>query len=280
MAINRSSITTNGLIRSGLTLDGITASLDGDESFSPANYADPYLWLDAQQADSLSLSTAAVESWTDQTSSIVFAKDGDADEARPTYGEESINSLPGLDFDGTADALVAGNTAADWTFLTSSANSGFIVYKVDAYNTTQRLIATRSGANSVGFALLAFSDTDNLNIALTWKFGGSTPAQLFNTGDIPALDQAVVVGWRYDPTLGDDVKLTLWYAGEVNSAVDPTSTFEDNPVDALTVGSAASGTAGTFFNGQIGEVVMWKSALSNAEMAEVNTKLNTKWGIS
>lgn len=274
------AISSDG-ISGGISLDGIsTAGIStprGGGGFNPGDYGDAYIWLDAQDSGTITLTGDLVESWKDKVSGIEFAKTGGSDGARPTL-DAVINGLNAMDFNGTANSLTADNTAADYTFLTNTANTGFIVYHIDAYNTSSRLMGSKNGGNTTGFDLLAFLDTPGLNLAVTYQVGGTNLVQMFNTGDIPAADQAVVVGWRYDPTLGSGQKLSIWYAGTQNNATDP-GTTSSTPFGPLAIGSSAGATAGTFLNGQIGEVMIWSSALSDDSMGELDTILKSKWGI-
>jgi hypothetical protein len=59
------------------------------------------------------------------------------------------------------------------------------------------------------------------------------------------------------------------------------SSYYGDTVSEVIIGSRRPvGSTGTFFTGYIGEIIMYKTALSYTEMSSVNTYLSTKWGLT
>ena len=144
----------------GLTTTDLWTITDGGAvAWTPASLgADLALWLDADDASTITLNGSTVSQWGDKSGNGRNAVQASAS-SQPTYAATGFNSKPTIQFDGVNDALSASAAAAAigsqaFTLLgairfpTSASAGSFIITLREASGTITRGYITRSGANT------------------------------------------------------------------------------------------------------------------------------------
>lgn len=228
----------------------------------------PGLWLDAT---TLSLdSGASVGTWYDSSGNNRNASGGSS----PTYiaANPAFNNLPTVRFNGSSQYLTV-----DLGFLKGSAYTIFAV-------TAKRASVDRSyflGNNTESWG------PNNTILQCGW--GGDTSLSLRQYGNDLNWDSApsysgsetacLYVG-KLDTGGGHYIFYNgLMRAGNGNTA--PLSSSNSGAVGkvGLRRGSGGSILDKGWFNGDIGEILVYSSALSDADRRTVESYLNAKWGL-
>ncbi len=238
-------------------------------AFSPTDINGLTLWLDASDAATITKNASdQVSGWDDKSSNGIDFSQSGGTALRPIHGASQINSLDVVNFDGSAQFMTHGTAlsniidAANFTF--------FAVYEVDSF------------ASGVGFNVY------------------SNPAVIADTGGILGLHLADVSGsgklqaYNYDGS-PDSVQLVHSTATPVLSTIRHVSGILYHGLDGGTESSIVSGDTSTmagtlrlgsnfngakFFNGKLAELLVYDAALGTSDIADVQTYLKDKWGIS
>ncbi len=185
---------------------------------------------------------------------------------RPSYLENGINNLPTLKFDGANDSLSKDNI----------------------------LGASLTGANLISVFLVEKKYQPALSIAFTWWYGG-VACNRFAVLAYPSTVyfQAFGCGVTNSSLVSSTINLTgqakiisgiraynsmqLRVNGQlVSSRSDSTNTPDIAQTGLLEIGAQSSSS---WFDGEIGEIIIFNRALSNIERDSVEQYLSTKWGI-
>jgi hypothetical protein len=245
----------------GIIADSYNAP-GGGGGFLPSDIAGLTLWLDADDAGTITDAGAgAVSQWLDKSANAYALAQAVAG-SRPTTGTRTQNGRNVIDFD--SDSLeVASNAPINnpsdgaWTI--------FAVALTDTVTGVHRLLdgdaATRIGqylridgnnAQSIGF-VGATSKTDAAGVTLS-----ASTAYLFRSvnGGTTTIETSVDATSNGTTALG----------GTQNySATIP-----------LSLGKALS--TSQFWDGWIAEVIAYNTALSGTDVSDVETYLTSKWG--
>lgn len=235
-------------------------------AFSPLQYS-PALWFDASDASTISESGGAVSQWDDKSGNgrdAVQASGG----AQPTTNSVTIGGKNALSFDG-ADYL----TIPDFSY-TLTGQTIFVVAQTSL--TTEQHLFTHydTGGNQRGWTLFASSGSNLLAHGVSTD---GTSGALVNVTSTPT-------------TIGsnDRVLATRWAASDTDIYLDGTAATTGgagaasmyNSTAALAIGARfIGGSAATFLTGKVGEVLLYDAALSDDDLAAVNSYLTSKWGI-
>lgn len=233
----------------GLVVDSYRFAAAGG-AFAPTDIAGCTLWTSADEITGKS-DGDIVLTWNDQsgnTNDMTTATNG------PTYKTSIINSLPILRFDGSNDLLetVAASIGPNYTlFLVAQYVTGAATGIIDSDQSPDRLFQYRwSGANIqfIGFNSVGGtgSDTQAVTRANAVVYTG-----VRDTGTVEAFIDGVSGG---------------------STAVSGTNATKTNRVR---VGQWQGGVSAY----DLGEVVMYDSALGSTDRAAVEDYLATKWGI-
>ncbi len=242
------------------------------QPFDPAAVGDLALWLDAADADTITIDPAGVLTWADKGPDGNDVAAGDAFRS-PT--PESFEGLPVLSFDGQNDVLCGATPIADSAGLTI-----FAVARQEVRKNYNGIFSLRSVTDGV-------PDPQNAVLELYWQVGGSDLGSgnlvwVTNRGN----GQTTVVNGNTPPPLGELYVAVL--ARDGAEAVART-----NGVDRVGPGTtppnlAASaeepcvglgfgvGTAGNILDGDLAELLVYRS-LSPGERARVEGYLLAKW---
>jgi len=231
------------------------------------------LWLDATK---LSLTNgASVSTWNDLSGNNRNATAGTS----PTFSasNSAFNNLPTVHFNGSNQYL-----NVNLTFL---ANSPYTIFAVTAKNSS----------NTPAYFLGNSTGSGQHNITLQCGWVGNTTLQLAQYSNDLHLDNVPTytgaeVGCLYQAKF--DQTGSVGAAGHYLSYSDSSATFSSSNGNTTPLGSSNSGTIGqaylfnnnngyhnNWFNGDIGEILVYNAALTDSQRQSVDAYLNAKWGL-
>lgn len=234
-------------------------------SFTPSSIAGLKLWLDADDAATITLNGSNVSQWNDKsTNAYNFTQATAANQPARTLSGQ--NSKTVLTF-ATNDFLA--NTTINWG---ASASSLFIVGKEDNTAGTgyQNIFTTGTGATGQwGYGVAANAPTD------------SNVLGVFDIGQNLARFASAMTNTNADVLCFTSVGIS---AGSVVANLYKNGTADaNNPVTLTTTTSAAGAQLGAAaaasepYYGTICEVIMYDSVLSTANRNKVEDYLKSKW---
>lgn len=244
-----------------------------------------YMWLDAAHDASFTYSSGKVVSqWTDRSANALTFTTASVSNQPSRNGVQY--GRPTVSFDGTNDYLKSTASSATWKFLhDGTATTIFLVAKskppaVDGSSTNWYM---SSSYLSDGFEL--YKDSYYNPDQIIAKIRGSGFLQNYQT--LPN-NSHVVYSLKLDPNNATDANKLVQYHNS-GSALTPTFVY------TWATSTADSGTPlflGTGYNGnlvgnpeymlygEIAEVLIYKSILSDTDRNANISYLKTKWGIA
>jgi hypothetical protein len=226
------------------------------------------LWLDAADASTITESSGAVSQWNDKSGNGTNATASST--ARPTYSATSLNSKPGLTFDGTAnvmraDALatiVSGNDTPWTTIFVGSLISG----------STNR-IALGFGSNvSAHDHFVGLSSADTFNTQR--RDGSFARASLFGTS---AVSSSKVFGMVFGGTTA-----TLYQNGTLDAtgALNVGSMGTAMSVFSLGAGFTNNPFPSGFTNCVFSEIIVMAGSIPTNIRRLIEGYLAHKWDLA
>jgi len=272
--------------------------------FTPTSIVGLQLWLDASDATSLFDATSGgsavaengtVRRWQDKSGNARHAIEATNG---PTRKAGVQNGLGTLDFDGTNDTLQIPSSQSTFAFLHQAAQATvFAVYRPTYASPTgsefHSVIDTGSRSGLVPGVQLSLSngaasgqvdwrvngtDLGNGTFRVIKQIAGGSPNNSFSL-------QSVVTD-NSNATAAN--RALLRSNGGSSSGVTAGSPYDQGGVSTgnagrnFTIsgaGTATGASASEFFNGDVCEIIIYNSALSDATRATVEAYLMTKWGI-
>jgi hypothetical protein len=268
---------------------------------SPTQISGLQLWLDASDSATLFDATSGgslvaadgtVKRWEDKSGNNQHATEA-------TNGPQRKTAIQGgkdvLRFDGSNDSLSIPSSTSMFNFMHNGDNTLFVVYKA----------GTTANPNAIYFiignGISNGSISGQTGFYLRWDDRGSVPLQ-DQSGYVVANSGPRYVGVSAADTFPANVfNLQTIVSNPQDSTIDNRATIRRNGGSAVSVNTsdtnaatalptgnatqdlrigATSGTATWFLNGDIAEVIMYDSALSDANRATVENYLLAKWGIT
>ncbi len=218
----------------------------------------PQLWLDADDATTITLNGATVSEWRDKSGNARHATQITA-ASQPTRTAAALNGKPVLTFDGTADFLNLG-TGLD--FLAGVSHSAFIVTKPTVFNNIYGAANGNSGANSLHVG-----------------FNGTTYRMNYWTNDYtPARTANFVSG-------SANIVNYIWTSG-TSKEILANGKSEGTTATAGVIGTMSGGgrigniVGQGFIAGDIAEMVFFTGAISAANRESMEGYLAHKWGLA
>jgi hypothetical protein len=224
------------------------------------------LWLDAADASTITESSGSVSAWADKSGNGNNATQGTGS-AQPTTGVRTLNGKNALEFDG-GDYL--------------SADSLSSIFSGSDKPTTIFLVCSSVDVLTQQYVFLAGNDASvtPLNGAL---YNGGTAIFGTNRRDDGSTIKSVTSGTvvNYTPNVfaivntGTSVDLYFDSSLVVDGGdLDVAAATIDN----FTIGASdRGGIVGQYFNGVMGEGIIYDRALSTSEISQVNAYLTSKW---
>lgn len=244
-------------------------------AFTPTDYTGLVFWLDAA---ALALANGdPVASWTDASGNGRHAVQATG-AAQPTYRTNQINGLPAVDFDGTGDGLqVPAVDLAAWDGITV-----YAVARFDTLATDQVLIESSANYNSNVGGVIAYYDLTQTGFVAgrsvtsavgSWEcwspITAATPCVLTARASFVP-QRAGVAGFVNGAGVGA-------YVTDPKAPSTPTRFTLGN--HAWNIG-ARNNAASLRFDGQMGEVLVYRRLHSPLERMTVEAYLAETWGIA
>jgi len=239
---------------------------------APAPVAGYEVWLDASDASTLTFSSGVVVSkWTDKSASAYEFVN--ATVANQPSANGSQNSKTTIVFDGSNDKLASNTTTADWKYLSDGTiNTVFIAHKKVSSGFGIILGTTDTSQGNVGWGTA--NDDSVLDNRITKGSTGVLLADQTISGTPFVITTCII-----DPNNATTANKIKTFkntdsptTGTLSSGVWTTNT--GNPLSVLAMGGIVY-----FTPTQIGEIIIYKSLLSDADRNANISYLMTKWGL-
>ena len=224
--------------------------------FSPNQISSLAMWLDANDASSLTLVSSAVSEWKDKASGKVFSQT--TANNRPTL--TTINGKTALSFDGTNDTL--------------SCSEPFTTYPVSMFF-VQRVVAH----TSFGMTYTA-GNGNNFNLRQNQSFGSlqlqhPSSGISIDSNDTFSTTNAQVISLIYADPVGN----SAIYIDGASKAI-AAGAFSEQPVFSGTTHWIGSRGGSFAFNGYMAEILVYGKTVSASERGKITQYLGKKWGIT
>lgn len=231
-----------------------------------------HLWLQADRG--VEATGGAVSTWHDMSNSRDFTQGTNAN--RPAYNSDSkrLNFNPGVTFDGVNDYL--SNAAG---LLGSGTYNDFNVFVV-------------SGVDSVKNTSLFYENTDNtgsdprLQVHMPWSDGniywdaGSIYANRVSTSGGSAQSGKYYI-WNMNFGIGSTPGQSIYRDGKETVSAGSRTEPMKGINKKTTLGSGQQGGISTnFYNGQVGEIIVYSASLTATERQKIQSYLAIKYGVS
>ena len=268
----------------------------------PSSITGLQLWLDASDASTLYDATSGgslvaadggVARWEDKSGNARHATQGTSGN-RPARKTAIQGGKDVLRFDGSDDSLSIASSTETFKFLHSSDSTVFVVFKsgttANPGHNAYIVLGTANSTTTVVGALLYTGDSDptSANNTLYWYVsrGGAGTYPVFFDGNNYFPSNAFVMisllSKPQDGTSGSRFAIRR-NGGSLNSTNSPGGSPQTvstaSSTDDLTVGRAPSGES-DFLNGDIAEIIIYDSALSDTDREAVENYLLAKWAIT
>jgi hypothetical protein len=268
---------------------------------NPTQLSGLQLWLDASDSSTLYDATTGgslvaadggVARWEDKSGNARHATQSTA-ENRPARKTAIQGGLDVLRFDGSNDVLSIASSEATFKFLHSLDSTVFVVFKsgttANPGHGGYGILSTAGSTTTVTGVALYTADSNSVsaNDALYWYVsrGGSGTYPVFFNGNnyfaSNAFGALSIVSSPQAASSGN--RFTIRRNGaSANSTNDPAGSPQTvstaNSTANLTIGNTVEESA--FLNGDIAEIIIYDSALSDTNRSLVESYLMTKWGIT
>ncbi|MEM7119361.1 MAG: glycosyl hydrolase family 28-related protein [Chloroflexota bacterium] len=223
--------------------------------FSPLDLS-PALWLDANDAGTLTLDGNAVISWADKSGNGF-------DAAAPEVGKRPLYTpaLPAISFDGADDIL----ESADIGYGANNDITLFVIAQADSL--------TQPGANNAGWVVTKSPFTGNAPYGINFsnQYRTVVNSQQHYLGGYD-LDRHMM-GMRFDGTLQ-----TAYIDGEQDEGFTTATPISNS--DKVGIGNAAGNHTYRPFQGSVSEVLIFQTALSDCEVDLIEGYLARKWNLT
>lgn len=184
--------------------------------------------------------------------------------ARPTWSATSFNSAyPGMTFDGVANAMTVSST----TPLPTGSTAGEIWVVASATN--DGVITTHVAYGSQGTALLR---------AIRKNSGAQAAIITDNTSSLTGQTSAVgahIIGGNWSGTTQNGFQDGVAFTGNPGTLANTLNTATTR----LRIGSMASASASSFFNGVIADVIVINGLLSTADRQRLEGYLAWRYAL-
>lgn len=226
------------------------------------NVLRPALWFDAADLSTLTLVSGDASEWRDKSGNGRHASQGTA-ALQPSYNATTLNSKPGITFDGTLKFLTS---VAISDIIFNNSYSAFTVGRANSASSNDGSGYLNSGfwGDSGGFISNYFRSA-NLIGAYNWDGGNrvATQAYTFGTNLIAGLELS-----------GGSIRLRQNGGNEIATASGNTSLTSG----VLRIGKVFRDSDPNF-NGVVSEVIFSKGHVSTADRQRIEGYLAWKWGI-
>jgi len=228
--------------------------------FNPKRLAGLSAWYDATVASSVTLVSDYVSQWSDLSGAgHHLTQSVEAD--RPALG--TISGKTAIDLDGSNDYLSNADAPSGWEFGTI-----FCVHERDG-GANQNVYAVRSSLNNNMYCSVNSAAAEYRSGGGAGGTGGLRSTGVVTNGTPRLLTQTADNSSVYDLRL------------DAATATGTTSGFLTNVAGTyLGCRNSSSLGLGLFFNGKVGEFIVYNRVLSASEITKVEQYLAAKWGVT
>jgi hypothetical protein len=261
----------------------------------PTTIAGLQLWLDAADASTLFDATTggslvaadgAVARWEDKSGNGRHATQGTAG-SRPARKTAIQDGKDVLRFDGSNDVLVCAS-ASDWRFLHESSATIFLAFRagdVTDPNTFYYPLATSGTVIEPGGINVRHDTRDGYGsgqvVFVAGRDGPRTVANSANiAGNVFGLVSIVSSQAQETPSQRASARINGGSAVADNTSTADVSLGNPRHAIAIGAGQNSSDVFAGFLLGDIAEILIYNSALSDANRQAVENYLLAKWGIA
>jgi hypothetical protein len=261
-------------------------------SVTPAVSAPPVagytVWLDAADASTITIgSGSGASAWTSKTSpAYVWSMSTGA--KQPQYNTRTQNGKALLDFNGgfgDKQALTSNSSNGTWKFTTDGDASYFFAFLSDQSPAPGVLMTNNAFGSPGNGAFWGYATSGRLTWDLYFGSAGQTAVGAGFTQPTSSVSTFLIGSILTDPTNGTAANrsfirynLGTVYNQNTNTAGPNTS---GDPSSNLTVGgSSGAPSNGDYFDGVIGEIIMYNYKLSDSDRNSTISYLMSKWGVS
>lgn len=235
--------------------------------------------MDAADTTTISLSGSAVTQWNDKSAnarSFTQSTSGN----RPLSGTRSQNGKNVIDFDGSDDRLVSTSAKATWKFLhDGSPYTLFVAVQRDTDLSAQDIIGNNGNTSAQIGAVLSNYNGNLINHYVTRGVPGAAASDNTTGNVISGFYYASVSANPDDATAADRSIIRYKSGSPVKNNTLTNAPSTSDPTNDLTIGDSKGNTTNLPFNGVIGEILLYNSQLSGADITKVNDYLAAKWGV-
>jgi phosphohistidine swiveling domain-containing protein len=276
MAFSNSLFSITGLSRSALSNPVVTIPSTGMGPFDPHDYGTLQLWLDASDTPTVTvINTNDVTGWADKSG---FARDVSAITDYAKYSGISVDIATG------EVNLATTGQAANFKFL-SNGSSWTTVY-VGALESIAGEMGLFNNANlasgDVAMQIAADTATGQLNKAIFNDSDSNTIAAPITTDTASLFSSACVVVVKHvaGGTIGVTT-VTFVFQNGTQVSVDANNVFNDT-YDAASgtefqIGEKVTASTTGFI--YLNELLVYSTAMTNSQIANITSALQLKWGI-
>ena len=212
------------------------------------------LWLDADDADSVTLNGSSVTQWNDKSGNNRHAAQNTATQ-QPLYLANGLNGKPVLSFDGAGDGFTLAEGVGVPRDMVSVSQGGGYLYS--AANTTDRLAYTSGGTN------------------LYWGTASNSPSNVV----IPGRNNTSTFIEQYSAG-GADYAWAAYLNG-TNAAGGSLGTLWNNSNILTQIGLQFTALTGiSTWSGIIAEIVWTNSVMASPVRQKLEGYLAHKWGLT
>ena len=230
------------------------------QDFSPTDIAGISLWLDASQIVGLADSNS-IQAWMDmsgQGNDVSQTTGAD----QPTYQTNELNGLPVVRFDGINDTLTRA------TISTSGNTTIFLVLVTATLGSDSRLIFSSLSSSNVQGEFAFHTRVDN---TVFWSRRETASSAV---RDVTSQVLSDTTAYLFSTVFNSGA-----YFLSVNGTENTTDTPNNFGTGDATAWKVGSGD-GTFWNGDMAEIIVYDSALSTGNRQSVESYLATKYNIT
>ena len=256
-----------GLLRSF----GLTGFASVPPPFSPADISGLALWLDADDAGTLTAVGGAVSEWRDKSGNARHFTATAAQE--PSSTAATLNGRTVVRFDGVADRMTRASFlhALDQHTLFVVARS-----RVSAGAAAQNILTEGNTGTNTQFRIhVGKAETgDTTRLSGYYRDNAASERYLVNYDDVQQYD-----GDPHILTITDSGTLLTPRLDGVATATPTTYSRTTTTLNVITLGALTRSGVGGHYDGDIAELLAYNSVLTSGQIASVESFLGTRWGV-
>jgi hypothetical protein len=246
--------------------------------------ADPTTLYDATAGGSLVAADGGVARWEDKSGNGRHATQGTSG-SRPLRKTSVQGSKDVLRFDGSNDSLSIPSSTETFKFLHSADSTVFVVLTRSTTDNSAIIDNCDDGSSAVGFSL-RFLDGSGTSDVLVHRIrrGVSATSALSNVSANGFMSSGwsmlSLVGRPGNATASNRSSMRRNSGTAVTNNTDTNAVSTSNAANDLSIGRFVTSPSANTHGGDIAEIIIYDSALSDTDRGLVESYLMSKWGIT